>query len=52
MYAHRTTYHAQIGHRVLIDDGKIQVKVVEKGEGYVVTEVMNDAAISSRKGYV
>jgi len=41
----------EIGHRVLIDDGKIQVKVVEKGEGYVVTEVMNDAAISSRKGF-
>jgi hypothetical protein len=39
-----------VGHRVLLDDGKLVVLVVEKGEGFVVTEVMNDAAISTRKG--
>ena len=41
----------EVGHRVLIDDGKIQVVVREKGDDFVVTEVMNDAAISSRKGF-
>lgn len=41
----------EVGHRVLIDDGKITVTVREKGEDYVVTEVMNDASISSRKGF-
>eukprot|EP00613_Pedinella_sp_CCMP2098_P000088 CAMPEP_0171633186 /NCGR_PEP_ID=MMETSP0990-20121206/25008_1 /TAXON_ID=483369 /ORGANISM="non described non described, Strain CCMP2098" /LENGTH=534 /DNA_ID=CAMNT_0012203765 /DNA_START=175 /DNA_END=1779 /DNA_ORIENTATION=- len=41
----------QVGHRVLLDDGKLVVVVREKGEGFVVTEIMNDAMISSRKGF-
>jgi pyruvate kinase len=41
----------EVGHRVLIDDGKIMVIVREKGDGWVDTEVMNDASISSRKGF-
>ena len=41
----------QVGHRVLIDDGKLTVVVREKGEGFVKTEVMNDAVLSSRKGF-
>lgn len=36
---------------MLIDDGKLTVRVVEKGDGYVKTEVLNDATISSRKGF-
>jgi len=43
-----------VGHRVLIDDGKMVVVVREtsepKGE-WVKTEVMNDAMLSSRKGF-
>ena len=41
----------EVGHRVLIDDGKLTVVVREKGKDYVTTEVMNDATISSRKGF-
>jgi len=43
----------EVGHRVLIDDGKIQVVVREKDPDnqWVKTEVMNDASISSRKGF-
>jgi len=44
----------EVGHRVLIDDGKMVVVVREtsepKGE-WVKTEVMNDATLSSRKGF-
>jgi pyruvate kinase len=44
----------EVGHRVLIDDGKMVVVVREtsepKGE-WVKTEVMNDAMLSSRKGF-
>jgi pyruvate kinase len=41
----------EVGHRVLIDDGKLTVVVTKKGDGFVETEVMNDAIISSRKGF-
>lgn len=41
----------EVGHRVLIDDGKMRVVVREKGEDYVVCEVLNDGTISSRKGF-
>jgi len=43
----------QVGHRVLIDDGKLVVVVRNKSPNndWVVTEVMNDAFISSRKGF-
>jgi pyruvate kinase len=41
----------QVGHRVLIDDGKLVVVVRAKGAGFVDTEVMNDATVSSRKGF-
>ena len=34
-----------------IDDGKLTVVVTKKGDGFVETEVMNDAIISSRKGF-
>ena len=36
---------------MLIDDGKMVVVVREKGADFVWCEVMNDATISSRKGF-
>lgn len=47
----------EVGHRVLLDDGKLVVEVRSKSEGakpsetFVECEVMNDASISSRKGF-
>mmetsp|Transcript_71193 Transcript_71193/g.161126 ORF Transcript_71193/g.161126 Transcript_71193/m.161126 type:complete len:559 (+) Transcript_71193:136-1812(+) len=43
----------EVGHRVLIDDGKMIVIVREKdADGkWVKAEVMNDATLSSRKGF-
>jgi len=44
----------EVGHRVLIDDGKMVVVVRETSEPkgqWVKTEVMNDAMLSSRKGF-
>ena len=41
----------EVGHRVLLDDGKLTVVVKKKGEGWVQCEVLNDAQLSSRKGF-
>jgi len=43
----------EVGHRVLIDDGKMIVVVREKSadNDWVKVEVMNDAFLSSRKGF-
>jgi len=41
----------EVGNAILLDDGKLRCVVTEKGDGFVVTEVMNDAALSSRKGF-
>ncbi|MBP5235720.1 MAG: pyruvate kinase, partial [Bacteroidales bacterium] len=38
-----------VGARVLIDDGSIELKVVSKGEGRLVCEVMNEGLIGSHK---
>ncbi|MDR2040900.1 MAG: pyruvate kinase [Tannerella sp.] len=37
------------GNDVLIDDGDLELKVVEKQPGYLVCEVLNDAVLGSRK---
>ncbi len=39
----------QIGNHVLIDDGDLDLKVIEKAEDYIVCEVQNEAALGSRK---
>lgn len=43
----------EVGHRVLIDDGKMIVVVREKSadNDWVKVELMNDAFLSSRKGF-
>jgi pyruvate kinase len=38
-----------IGSNLLIDDGEIDLKVIEKAEDYVVCEAQNDGKLGSRK---
>ena len=38
------------GHHLLIDDGKIRMRVIEKKAGTIAAEVMVGGALSSRKG--
>ncbi|MGI9351411.1 MAG: pyruvate kinase [Rhizobiaceae bacterium] len=40
----------EIGHRILVDDGKVQLKVVEETPTSAVAEVVSGSKISSRKG--
>ncbi len=48
--------HAEIlavlrpGHRLLLDDGKLVLKVVEAGDGWVETEVQVPGTLSNNKG--
>ncbi|HYI43460.1 MAG TPA: pyruvate kinase, partial [Sphingomicrobium sp.] len=39
-----------IGDRVLIDDGKVRLKVLERGERRIVTEVQVGGRVSNHKG--
>ena len=41
---------AEIGHRLLIDDGRLALRVVEKGKGRLTAEVEAGTKISARKG--
>ncbi len=38
-----------INDDILIDDGEIELKVVEKNSGHLICEVLNDASLGSRK---
>ena len=38
-----------IGSDVLIDDGDLELKVIEKQDDYLLCEVQNDATLGSRK---
>ncbi len=40
----------EIGKKVLIDDGLVELEVVEKKEGALICEVKNDGVVGSRKG--
>ena len=39
-----------LDHRILVNDGKVQMKVVETGEGWVKTEVTGGTWLADRKG--
>jgi len=39
-----------IGDRMLMDDGKVQTKVVEKGDKYLIVEVTGGNTLSNNKG--
>jgi pyruvate kinase len=39
-----------VGERVLFDDGKIKAKCVDKKDGYLVIEILNDGVLKPRKG--
>ncbi len=41
---------AEPGHTLLIDDGKLNLKILEAGPGRMVTEVVAGGILSSRKG--
>jgi pyruvate kinase len=40
----------EAGHSILLDDGRVRLKVVETGEGRAVTEVVQGRKLSDRKG--
>jgi len=40
-----------VGHNILVDDGKINLKVIEKGKDYCKTKVIVGGAIKNRKGF-
>ena len=40
----------EIGHRLLINDGKVKLKVVETGDGWAKVEVINGTWLADRKG--
>ncbi|PWH16009.1 MAG: pyruvate kinase [Anaerolineae bacterium] len=42
--------HLQVGHRILLDDGKIELKVIQKGKNTLETEVIVGGALLPRKG--
>ncbi|MEF8834492.1 MAG: pyruvate kinase [Halofilum sp. (in: g-proteobacteria)] len=39
------------GHNLLLDDGKVQLKVVDKGSDYLVGEVISGTRLSNHKGF-
>ncbi|MDR1737248.1 MAG: pyruvate kinase [Candidatus Symbiothrix sp.] len=45
----RFAQELKIGDMVLIDDGDIELKVIEKHPDYLMTEALNDAVLGSRK---
>jgi pyruvate kinase len=38
------------GHRVFLDDGKVRMRVIERGQATFTAEVMTGGALASRKG--
>jgi pyruvate kinase len=40
----------QPGSQLLVDDGKVRLKVIESGADYAVTEVLQGASVSDHKG--
>lgn len=42
----------ELGHKILIEDGTIELVVVEKKENFVIAEVSNDGVLKSRKGVI
>ncbi|NQZ13793.1 MAG: pyruvate kinase [Alphaproteobacteria bacterium] len=40
-----------VGSDILLDDGKVRVRVTEKGNDYLVTEVIAGQALSNNKGF-
>ena len=40
----------QIGHRLLVNDGKVQLKVIDTGKGWAKTEVLSGTWLADKKG--
>jgi len=41
---------SKVGDNLLLDDGKVKMTVIEKGDGYLICNVDNEGKISDRKG--
>lgn len=41
---------AQIGDRILLDDGKVEIKCIERDEGKIICDVIHGGTLSDRKG--
>ncbi len=39
----------KVGSHVLIDDGELDLEIIEKKEDYLLSKVRNEATLSSRK---
>ncbi|MCB1591015.1 MAG: pyruvate kinase [Alphaproteobacteria bacterium] len=39
------------GGKILLDDGKVRVRIKEKGQGYLVGEVRTGSSLSDKKGF-
>lgn len=44
--------HVSIGHAILIEDGAVELQVVERGKNEVIAEAKNDGVIKNRKGVI
>jgi len=40
-----------IGSNILLDDGKVRFKIQEKGDDYLIAEVLSGSKLSDRKGF-
>lgn len=46
------TSSLEVGHAILIEDGTIELRVIEKSQNYVRAEALNEGTIKNRKGVI
>lgn len=45
-------HNVEVEHQILIEDGIIELSVVERGENFVLAEAQNDGTLKNRKGVI
>lgn len=45
-------HNMDVGHQILIEDGIIELGVIERGENFVIAEAKNDGTLKDRKGVI